>query len=67
MKIKKFIIIFSILFLISLISFQNCKKEKDQGDMQLGFLSLFLLSASNTNDCQNSSGFVICIPPGLRF
>ena len=54
-----------LLLFLTLFSgvFVSCKKEKKDNTPLLILLALML---SKKEDCENKSGFVICIPPGLR-
>ena len=53
------------ILLAILLTFSVCKKKKDNKS-GLFLLGLLYLQQSNTSDCENKTGLVICIPPGLR-
>ncbi|MBX7058781.1 MAG: hypothetical protein K1X75_12010 [Leptospirales bacterium] len=56
-----------VAVLAALLSFGACslfQKEEDDNTSLLLLLGAYLLSQAQ---CQNQSGLVICIPPGLRF
>ncbi|MCR9145033.1 MAG: hypothetical protein NXI24_22535 [bacterium] len=62
----------TILFLSGalLLGASNCallglEEEEDDNTGLLSLLALFVIANQNQG-CQNTSGLVICIPPGLR-
>lgn len=66
MNMKKVVILLMIVF--SFLSY--CRGGEENDDMVIqGGLLLFLnqdtITPPVSTDCQNSSGFVICVPPGI--
>jgi len=57
------VFVLSLVVVSSLISV-SCKKNKEDNSLLYIFGSSLLNQPSST--CENKSGFVICIPPGLR-
>ena len=59
---KKIII---ALVLTTIMVFSACKqKDKDKDLLLLLGLGAIIIN-NNNNTCQNTSGLVICIPPGI--
>lgn len=61
---------FTILFLAALLSFGGCsvwdQLTGQEDDNNNGILLVLAALAARSSGCQNNSGLVICIPPGLR-
>jgi len=59
---KKLFLVCSIILVLFAFS---CKKKKEDKSLLLLFGTLLLQQNAST-ECENKTGFVICIPPGLR-
>jgi hypothetical protein len=64
-KLTIFLVSGWLLFAAGNCTFLGLAEEEDDNSDLLNLLALFFIANQNQG-CRNSSGLVICIPPGLR-
>lgn len=56
-----------VLLFSAVLAFGSCSLFETADEDQTGLFVLLAAALTSSSGCQNNSGLVICIPPGLRF